>query len=247
MARLRSILKELTSSEADEIDALFNCPSSDHIVTTRFRFPIRLCTLHCLKDGGWLTDDIINYYIELLRENSSGYGYSTSDYYFFQTYFYIKLRDQEGNFCFENVENWNKNIDFCSFKKLFVPMHVNGNHWALAVIDIGSKKIFYVDSLASQKTFKGMEVLIMWWSRVSQQMNKADAFDKFDLVTLKCPQQDNGDDCGIFLLTFMHIMYLNEDINLMDSSMVHYMRRKIALAIVREILLVILQNAYHAR
>ena len=68
---------------------------------------------------------------------------------FYQTYFYLRLRDHEGSFCFENVENWNKNVNVFSFQKLFGPLHIHGDHWALSVIDTINKRICYVDSMKS--------------------------------------------------------------------------------------------------
>ena len=237
MSQLRNIFKDLTSSEVDEIDSLLNGPKSDaFIVTSRFRFPIRLSAFHCLKDRQWLSDEIINYYVELLRENSSCYGSSTSKIFFFQSFFYPKLRDENGVFSYANVCNWNKQVDMFCFQKIFVPMHVNGDHWALAVIEINNKRINYIDSLEKETTFGDVEILNMWLSREAQRMGRSESFEKFQLVKMECPQQNNGDDCGVFLLAFMHLIYLNEDINVMDSSMVHFMRRKVALSIVRETL-----------
>ena len=236
MVRILRIFRELTSSENDEIDALLNARSSDHVVTSRFNIPIRLCVLHRLKDGGWLNDEIINYYVELLKESNPSDDHHHS-YYFYQTYFYAKLRGSDGNFCYENVQRWNKDVNVFCFKKIFVPLHVHGDHWALAVIDMANKTICYIDSLKSNDdTFRGLEILNMWLYREAQRVGVSESFDNFNLVSLECPQQDNCSDCGIFLLTFMHLMHLNEDINLMEQSLANFMRRKVALSLMRGIL-----------
>lgn len=229
MARIRRIFKELSSSENDELDALLNSRLSEHVVTSRFNIPIRLSVLCRLKDDGWLNDEIINYYIELLKESSTG-----QENHFHQTYFYGRLRDHEGSFCYENVKNWNKDVNIFTFQNIFVPLHVNGDHWALAVIDMTTKRISYVDSLKSNDgALRGLEILNMWLCREAQRLGVPEPLDNYNLVSLECPQQDNCNDCGIFLLTFMHLMCLNEDINLMDQSLVHFMRRKIALSLMR--------------
>ena len=56
--------------------------------------------------------------------------------------------------------------------------------------------------------------------------------DDCNVVSLECPQQDNCNDCGIFLLIFMHLMCLNEGIILMEQSGVHFMR-KVALSLTK--------------
>lgn len=245
MAQLRRIFKELTYSEDAEIDSLLNSPCGDYIITSRFCTPIRLGIFQCLNDRGWLTDDLISYYIELLRENSTFYGHSTSEFYFFHPYFYQKLRDHEGKFCYENVHTWTQKVNTFSFRKIFVPMHVKGNHWALAVIEMSGKRICYIDSLKCDETFEKVGILNLWLSKEFQRIGGSIPFQDFELVTLECPQQDNGDDCGVFLITFMHLIYLNEDIKYMDKSMVHFMRRKVALSIVREILQVTVDSVLH--
>ena len=230
---------QMTSAETQEIDSIFKCTvsESDYAVMHRFNISISLRDFQRLNDGSWLNDEIVNFYMQLLSEDCSRYG----DFYFANTFFYTRLRDSKGSFCYDNVKAWMKDTNIFEMKKLLFPMHINGNHWALSVVDIEFKKILYIDSLPKDSTFLDVEVLNMW---LSCEYNKHhdSPFELFQKINYSCPRQTNGLDCGVFMLTFAHLIYLGTDLNIMHQQVVPFMRRKIALSILRGKLQVLLSR-----
>ena len=68
-----------------------------------------------------------------------------------------------------------------SFQKLFVFLHIHGDHWALAVVDTTNKRICYVDSMRSNDdAFRGLEILNMWLYREAQRLGVSEPFDNYD-------------------------------------------------------------------
>ncbi len=60
-----------------------------------------------------------------------------------------------GQYNYMNVKSWSKKVhgkDIFNMKYIFVPIHKDGNHWTLAVIDMEKKCIQYYNSCASAKT-----------------------------------------------------------------------------------------------
>ena len=235
------MFKNLAPAETREIEHLFELSSSTEcIIIQKYQFSINLLTFHRLKDGEWLNDDIINFYIELLREDSTQYGQCKSQTYFANTFFFKYLKDFEGNFCYENVIKWTKDMNIFKMKRLLFPLHTFGSHWALALIDMVSKEIHYIDSIHNDGTFASLTIFNMWLSKEYDKWHHTPTpFDHFKLVKSNCPPQTNCTDCGIFLLTYMHLIYLNKSLDLMDQSMAPVMRRKVAFSIARGILQVI--------
>ena len=232
--RLRVIFSELSTAEVNEIDQILKIQSlQTHIISQRFNITISLETFHRLKEHSWINDEVCNFYMELLKEDDAKKIAKQSLNYFANSYFYTKLRDGDGNFCYENVRKWIKNVDVFGLERLFFPLHLNDSHWALSVIDIKNRIIYYLDSIYSDITFKMLEIFNDWLHCEFQKSHLFQAFDKFKVIQCICPQQVGGVDCGIFMLTFAHIIYCNQDIKLMEQSQVPFMRKKIALSIIR--------------
>ena len=62
------------------------------------------------------------------------------------SFFYAKLLDQ-GQYLHRNVARWTRRVDLFSYARVFVPVHVHGNHWCLGCIHVEAKRIEYYDSL----------------------------------------------------------------------------------------------------
>ena len=103
-------------------------------------------------------------------------------------------------------------VDLFSYRRVFVPVHVHGNHWCLGCLDMDQRRISYYDSLGgSNDTF---------FSTMRQYL--VDEYAAHHGPTSSChhpppplpiqqwsqhcpkhiPRQDNGSDCGVFTLKF---------------------------------------------
>jgi Ulp1 family protease len=106
----------------------------------------------CLREGGWLNDEVMNFYFELLRARServSAEQKTRQKCFFFNTFFYAQLANTNAGYCYQNVERWTRRLmsPLFSHDVVFVPIHVRDSHWCLAVMRLRDKKIEYWDSL----------------------------------------------------------------------------------------------------
>ena len=150
-------------------------------------------------------------------------------------------------FCFESVCRWGAKdqIDFSKVEKIIVPIHVNENHWCLAVIHVRSRHLDYFDSLGNESSQHAEESSkrlhhLAWY--FDHQLKR----DHPDLVISNCkqlsldswpktdradiPRQKNGFDCGVFTLMYADYTSRNRSFDFTQADM-HSIRRKIALQI----------------
>ena len=74
----------------------------------------------------------------------------------------------------------------------------NGDHWALCVLSMVEKKLFVYDSMAMD----GEDDALL--HKLAQRLQKTlfKPNEKITIVKMKCDQQQNFDDCGVFLIMF---------------------------------------------
>lgn len=75
----------------------------------------------------------------------------------------------------------------------------NGDHWALCVLSVPEKRLYLYDSMAfdGEDDEKLLRKLAL---RVQKALFKPG--DKLQILKMKCCQQSNFDDCGVFLVMF---------------------------------------------
>lgn len=70
---------------------------------------------------------------------------------FFSSFFFFKLAGTLRGYQYTNVKLWTRRLKpsiFTAFDLVLIPLHVDSNHWVLAVIDMRSRLIQYWDSLS---------------------------------------------------------------------------------------------------
>ena len=118
--------------------------------------PVSRRDIATLRPGEWLNDEVINFYMELLKQRASadmslGDGKRFPKCHIFRTMFYPKLM-QNATFDYSRVRRWTMakkmaHGDVFGMDLVLVPIHCNGNHWTLAVINFVDKRFEYHDSL----------------------------------------------------------------------------------------------------
>lgn len=76
----------------------------------------------------------------------------------------------------------------------------NGDHWALCVLSIEEHKLYVYDSMSIDDDDEGDELLGQLAARLKTVLFKPK--DSISIVKMKCGQQRNFDDCGVFLVMF---------------------------------------------
>ena len=171
-----------------------------------------------LRTGELLNDEIINFYCWMLAD----YDYKMCNglphrqrSYFFHTFFIQRLYIDQG-YKYENVKRWTKReYSILKFGKIFIPINIKNRHWTLAIVFVPVKEIKYFDSLKGTKTVatghKFLEAILKWLEEESQKENIAigDAFGSSTdwklIIEEETPQQENGFDCGCFVINIMDL------------------------------------------
>jgi len=178
-----------------------------------------------LQPGVYLNDNLLDFYLQYLyREKwdeslrQKVYLYNT---FFFKKWIGVKQLNGEVNLDFDlrrycKVKNWTKSVDIFSKDFLVVPVNYE-LHWSLgivcfpgAVLDDSKTAnrrccILGFDSLSTFRRAHFNEIkryLNMAWSdRTKSSVRKLPFTDKrCACIPLQTPSQNNGKDCGVFLL-----------------------------------------------
>lgn len=182
----------------------------------------------CTRPLAWLNDEIINSYLELLthylRQLRQNLGPSDRPlFHSFSTYFYPKLREKG----YEGIQRWVKRAkiggeQLLNVDTVFIPVH-EINHWTLMVVRPVDRTIEYFDSLGSSGAAQ-----VKWikkWLR--GELGSKYKEDEWTVLGSVSSQQDNGSDCGVFLLTNAKAIALGIEPTAFGPSHIKLLRRKI--------------------
>ncbi|XP_017266155.1 sentrin-specific protease 2 isoform X2 [Kryptolebias marmoratus] len=171
------------------------------VLSAAFKLRITQRDLATLQEGGWLNDEVMNFYFSLIVERSSSEA-GPLKVYSFSTFFFPKLRGGGGGQAGGHaaVKRWTKAVDLFLFDLILVPLHL-GIHWAMAVIDLRSKTVKLYDSMG--RRHDDICGLLLNYFKEEHKAKKGRDLDttKWTVGSLKAteiPQQKNGSDCGVF-------------------------------------------------
>jgi Ulp1 family protease len=157
--------------------------------------------LKCLRNGNWLNDEVINFYMAMLKEHDSQRNRTARPSHFFNTFFFVMLY-AEKKYTFDNaIKQWTNNFDVFAQNKLFIPIHMN-NHWVMAVIYVQTKQIALYDSAAKAAFMEKRLItsLLMQWLQDEAISRGKTPVEWTILRGYHVPQQRNGFDCGMFTI-----------------------------------------------
>ena len=190
-----------------------------------------------------LNDVVINGYLHLITKQSQANQVTTPKLpkvWAPSTFFYPKMK-RAGH---PAVKRWTNRLPggLFSFDIMIVPVHINLNHWACGIIDFRKKSVELHDSLGVKKgsgySSTETDFFPLMRSYLSEEAaaTKTPNFDisKWtDVTSTNCPQQDNINDCGVFLLKVAHYRSLELQFNF-DKRNMPYFRALITLELARK-------------
>ena len=212
---------KIISVNRAEIDLTFDNGASSSIESEKQS----KIDLTCLFSPNWLNDEVINKYLQMLnKHNSNIFIYDTT----FHTAFV------EGGF--ERVQNYYRRKNVLSFNSIFIPVHL-GSHWFLITYNgeelISFDPYNYPDSVGRKKqdlleinkkfhTDILTKLKCNYLQPLFQKYNKQwiDISIKVKLPP-EIPAQDNGHDCGVFLLMFAKCIILHLDFDFATDDMIN--------------------------
>ena len=227
---LDAVFPRPTSDDDAAVDAALAAAETDIVCVATTDCPVVLTgrDFHTLAPGAWLNDEILNAFLATLRTRASAVNVWITN-----TFFYAKLYDNRTGYDYAAVETWTKNVDVASLSKVLVPAHLNGNHWALVVIDYKSRQIASYDAkYVTLGTIAAKQ--LRRWVVDEAKSRGADVVDPQDwaiVVRTDAPLQDNLYDCGVFTLAFAACVVLGLPITTVSQRDTPRLRRSIAASI----------------
>lgn len=172
------------------------------VLGTAFKIDITVRDLKTLCDGQWLNDNIIDFYLNLVAEKSSATGKKYKSFSF-STHFYTTLEGPKG---YQGVARWAKrqNVNVTELDFIIIPINRNQVHWCLAVVNNRQKRFEFYDSLSGDgwhQLHNIREYMVCESDRLypGKHEEHVEKYDLYQIISnVKCPQQTNGSDCGVF-------------------------------------------------
>ncbi|XP_057854571.2 ubiquitin-like-specific protease ESD4 [Cryptomeria japonica] len=229
--RVRNEFSPLTKEEEDEVNNALSASDSKKVLVIHQDSNIKITKedIRCLLLETWLNDEVINLYLELLKERENREPTQYLKCHFFNTFFYKKLFNQRGEYDYQAVKRWTThkklghNLLDCD--SILVPIHKHF-HWTLAVINIKEKKIQYYDSLDTRDNHV-FNVL----TKYIQDEVEDKCRNHLNLGGWKhehmenIPLQENGSDCGVFMLKYADFHSRGMPPDFTQANIEYYRRR----------------------
>lgn len=230
--------KPLTKEEEAEVSRAFSNSNRRKVLVTHENSNIDITgeVLQCLKPGAWLNDEVINLYLELIKEREKREPQKFLKCHYFSTFFYNKLISGKGGYNFQSVRRWTsqRKLGYCIFDcdKIFVPIHKEV-HWCLAVINKKDESFQYLDSLGGVDAHV-LKILARYlMDEVKDKSGKEIDVSSWKQEFVKdLPEQENGFDCGVFMVKYAD--FYSRDIGLcFKQEHMPYFRKRTAKEILR--------------
>ncbi|XP_055327636.1 sentrin-specific protease 1-like isoform X2 [Paramacrobiotus metropolitanus] len=225
---------ELSYEEEEVVKKAFGSGSPTDVLSDKFRLQVTRKDIATLKGLSWLNDEVANFYLEMIVDRALRHPEKYPKVYTYNTFFYTTLVNK----AFDGVKRWTKKVDIFSYDLLLVPVHL-GSHWCLAVMDMRERRINYYDSLGKANHACAEKLLEYLQKEKSDKLKQS--FDRQDWTiwmsaeerAKKIPLQNNGSDCGVFMLKFADYISRRREINF-DHTNMPYFRRRICWEILQQ-------------
>lgn len=204
-----------------------NGPRSE-VLASKFNMKISRQDLNTLDGLNWLNDEVINYYMELLKLRSEEVKHLPK-VHVMNTFFIPKLLSAGHS----GVRRWTRKVDIFGCDIFLIPVHVGGVHWCMSVIDMREKSINYYDSMGhpNMAVLDGLKRYLEDESMDKRNI-QLDTSDWTAECIRDCPQQRNGSDCGVFSCMFAEFLSRDSKITF-DQQHMQYFRRKMIVEIIQ--------------
>nr|AAS93776.1 AT21482p [Drosophila melanogaster] len=222
--RISSELIPLTKEHHDRLMELSKYPLQQ-VIVAKFNLDICGSDIKILTSGGWLNDKIINFYMNLLVERSEKRPGTVPSVYAMSTFFVPRLL-QSG---FDGVKRWTRKVDLFSMDLILVPVHQMLVHWCLVIIDLPAKTMLYYNSRGRGDP-NLMRALVKYLQMESEdKLGLCLDTSEFRIEDAQnVPQQDNMNDCGVFVCMFAEYLTRDAPITFSKKDM-KYFRTKMVL------------------
>ncbi|CAH1245657.1 SENP5 [Branchiostoma lanceolatum] len=155
------------------------------------KLDLEVTDLVTLAPQGWLNDNVLNGYFELLAEGRP------DDLYCFNTFFYTQLC-RKG---YQGVKRWTKKVQIFQKTLLLVPLHL-GNHWCLAEVAVQDKLLYLYDSQGGDN-LTCLQRLVSYFCCEAQERGEENFTWGWDGHCREdIPVQETSSDCGVYVCQY---------------------------------------------
>lgn len=182
-----------------------------------------------MRDGIWLDDVCIDFYLALLQRRQKNPDYHGLQCHFFSAFFYAGLVNK-GKYQFKAVSSWTDPLEYSLFNRdrLIFPINLENKHWALVVAYISGRKLEYLDSLGydGDNVMENIAHYLDDHAR-DQELEVLDAVHWERVSNKHIPMQKDDFNCGIFALAYADLRSLGLKLSFSASDVSRF-RKKIA-------------------
>ncbi|VDD80927.1 unnamed protein product [Mesocestoides corti] len=215
-------LPVLSDDQVEFVMKTLRSAGPDTVLVNNYRLAVTQRELLTLTGTNWLSDMVINFYMQLLHHRSKRLHESNPSLprvAVMNTFFYPKLVSGTG---YAGVRRWTRSISLFDHDLVLIPIHDRGIHWCLAAGDLRKKTLTFYDSMGGENDLC-LETLLSYLdseSRDKRQRPLEDmaAWKKINTGS-SVPQQNNGCDCGVFLCTFAEFLSRDADFKFSQADM----------------------------
>jgi len=186
-----------------------------------------------LSDQTWVTDDVVNFYCKLLTDRDTKLVKSQlhkKPSIFLSSFFYSLL---EKNLDAKNyLARKEKNLKINMFEadKVYIPININNIHWLMVVIMMKAEVIEAYDS--KEKLYKNekhealQQILNFVGSKYEDTYNSTlPSSWRLNHGKRTIPRQNNDNDCGAFMLSFLDMNSVGDDLNFTQGNISKFRKR----------------------
>ncbi|KAE9385036.1 cysteine proteinase [Gymnopus androsaceus JB14] len=156
-------------------------------------------SLQRLKEGEWINDELINFYMEMLNARSKEHGSSLPNVHCFQSFLYPKLKNE--GYRKGNLMGWSKKFDLFAKNLVLIPINHNNTHWTAVAINFDAQTIISYDSLHTSRP-QVFKIIRRYLNEDHKDKKNGGEFNWDgwqDITSTDIPRQMNCYDCGIFV------------------------------------------------
>ncbi|KAJ8422403.1 hypothetical protein Cgig2_029227 [Carnegiea gigantea] len=109
-------------------------------------------------------------------------------------------------------------------------------HWLLLVADVNNRRFITYDSLQCKRDGPRKHLLLSGKVAIGLALMKLTEFTdvfRWEMEHADCPQQDNGHDCGVYVLMFMDLLSIRADGLYFGQPYVRHARDKLLLSLLQ--------------
>jgi len=190
------------------------------VVAKAFGHYVQVLDLKKLREGIWLNDNVINFYLAMISE-------ADDNIFVFPTFFMTNLINRG----FEEARKWSQLtvVNILNYRLLLVPVHL-GTHWILLTVDNLARTISTYDSMGDQHLELCVAIIHVLDREVAAHGEPPRKYRMVDPGDI--PQQTNTDDCGVFVLLYARKIVRGQSVQSIKAKDINMSRLKIAWEII---------------